>query len=832
METPTSTHVITCQPSSLGKPSINDTLDRKQKTFNTHSIDFMRQFRKALAIRYDHLLEIANGRFQVIWKDTDFDGTVVTRSDFSIKTRNASLPLTLAQTFVQVKEGDRHNVITVTLYFLKQRRKGGTCLIQGHRADKWATTEYEQLCDLANSLHRIEDDSSESLAPLLSFSHLALPDCTGQPTLPSQPFDVDHLSGEQSSNPSTPTGHASQLSDVATPRRTLTFSTPTTTLTTAELDPDAGGGAVCDLTDSVISEVYYTHPPPLLSLSSTAHGENNSYSPHPMAKADDIMSADTPSPAVGSSSSNVISEAEVTKAQLVSSNSPVSPLVPFHCAAALTSTRPLTGQCLSEDCYHQQQLVKAQSRITALEKEMASLRSCLAQITARLDKVDELARDNIVRMSNGFKAADEYLEEKLANVEKTSKSLRELKTKVDRLDSTRATLVRVVREVQEKVDTLSSSAPVYTSQATQVETTIGTQSTSSSPGTTAIGTEQGTAIPVTEHGTAIPVIISQLADGRTERPVKQRPVNGRHRRVRGPSPGQLLSTYSVSESTDTLIIGDSVLTYLQEDEMVMSQNENVQIITVSGLQTHDLLTWLQSQSVCSQVQQVTIHIGVNDCKSGEVTSRTWDQILDCCGRVFPLAGMQLSSIIPARGRLPINRSISLSNGNLLRVCRRRAVTFVDNESLFRSRRGAPRKALYSLRPKDFIHPSLQGVRALAWNINRARQPNNCTMTLTGHITRSASSHGTHVQLPGNNKLSPPCRAGLQAHDSRCSTSTGLFTPENNNFKDTNVEYRGHQRFTPLSTSSQYLGQYTPTYTSRRGPQYWLPPQAYYRQSGL
>ena len=178
--------------------------------------------------------------------------------------------------------------------------------------------------------------------------------------------------------------------------------------------------------------------------------------------------------------------------------------------------------------------------------------------------------------------------------------------------------------------------------------------------------------------------------------------------------------------------------------MAMSQNENVQIITVSGLQTRDLLTWLQSQSVCSQVRLVTIHIGVNDCKSGEVTSRIWDQILDCCGRVFPLAGMQISPIIPARGRLPINRSISFSNANLLDVCRCRAVTFIDNDSLFRTRRGAPRKALYSLRPKDFIHPSLQGVKALAMNIKRAHQPNSCTLAQSGHTNTSTSSRHPHA----------------------------------------------------------------------------------------
>nr|KAG5707086.1 hypothetical protein BaRGS_011797 [Batillaria attramentaria]KAG5707092.1 hypothetical protein BaRGS_011803 [Batillaria attramentaria] len=141
--------------------------------------------------------------------------------------------------------------------------------------------------------------------------------------------------------------------------------------------------------------------------------------------------------------------------------------------------------------------------------------------------------------------------------------------------------------------------------------------------------------------------------------------------------------------------------------MATYPGERVQIISVSGLKTKDLTTWLHQQDEATDIESVTFHIGVNDCKSGEVTSLSWDEIIGSCRRVFPNARLHASSIIPAKGRQNINRPIASSNANLHHVCQKRGVVFIDNRSTFVAESGAPRKALYRQDSGDFIHLSIR-----------------------------------------------------------------------------------------------------------------------------
>ena len=284
-----------------------------------------------------------------------------------------------------------------------------------------------------------------------------------------------------------------------------------------------------------------------------------------------------------------------------------------------------------------------------------------------------------------------------------------MKGKIGRLDSAKATLTHVVREMQGKVASLTDPP---------------TASKSGSDNLPAL--QPPRSDPSTEEGARIPVVIGQQAgilplnSNEPEAPHFKRHGRYDRRRYRGLTPGQTLSTYSVLTDITTLVIGDSVLSSMTPEQMTTGPDEVVQVIGVSGLKASDLLAWLSEQPDCSHVRRVTLHIGVNDCKRGEVTSRTWNQILDVCRQVFPLARIQMSSIIPARGKLPINESISFSNGNLYHVCKREGVTFIDNTSVFLTSKGAPRKALYRLKPGDFVHPSNDGLLALVANIKRSQ----------------------------------------------------------------------------------------------------------------
>ncbi|KAK7474461.1 hypothetical protein BaRGS_00034283 [Batillaria attramentaria] len=88
---------------------------------------------------------------------------------------------------------------------------------------------------------------------------------------------------------------------------------------------------------------------------------------------------------------------------------------------------------------------------------------------------------------------------------------------------------------------------------------------------------------------------------------------------------------------------------MQGDEVATYDGETVQVISVSGLQTTDLVDWLQQQPLSPHVTLVTFHVGVNDCKGREVTSPAWEKVIQCCKRAFPSARIQASSIVPAMG---------------------------------------------------------------------------------------------------------------------------------------------------------------------------------------
>ena len=82
--------------------------------------------------------------------------------------------------------------------------------------------------------------------------------------------------------------------------------------------------------------------------------------------------------------------------------------------------------------------------------------------------------------------------------------------------------------------------------------------------------------------------------------------------------------------------------------MVCARGERVQIISVSGMTTENLMGWLTSQPEAPHVDAVTVHVGVNDCKRHEVSSSQWDELLKECWRVFPSARLHVSNILPAK----------------------------------------------------------------------------------------------------------------------------------------------------------------------------------------
>ena len=135
-------------------------------------------------------------------------------------------------------------------------------------------------------------------------------------------------------------------------------------------------------------------------------------------------------------------------------------------------------------------------------------------------------------------------------------------------------------------------------------------------------------------------------------------------------------------------------------------------ISITGLTAFQVAQWMQTLTPNPKVSRLVIHVGVNDCKGGEICTEQWSSLLSLCRSRFPSSTVIASSIIPARGRHPINSTIAKSNDNLKSVCRQHHVTYVDHHDTFVARSQAPKKVLYD----NALHPSRQCLLKLARNI--------------------------------------------------------------------------------------------------------------------
>ena len=126
--------VITVRPSfsnSLGSPAPDkptlEVIDGLQKKLKTTDFDLLRRWRDALRLRYTVQLKNFSEDFTTIFREIGYDGKDIILRD--LRSRSASLPDSLAKSFVQIWRGDT-KMITITVHFKMDRRKGGTCMIK------------------------------------------------------------------------------------------------------------------------------------------------------------------------------------------------------------------------------------------------------------------------------------------------------------------------------------------------------------------------------------------------------------------------------------------------------------------------------------------------------------------------------------------------------------------------------------------------------------------------------------------------------------------------------------------------------------------------------
>ena len=121
------------------------------------------------------------------------------------------------------------------------------------------------------------------------------------------------------------------------------------------------------------------------------------------------------------------------------------------------------------------------------------------------------------------------------------------------------------------------------------------------------------------------------------------------------SPLENLSQVYLNDRATLLLIGDSVSKGLNPRRLAPPP-EFMQKVCISGLTTLDFCRWLGYQSPCPDIKIVIVHLGINDCSGGPISTQDWREIMTLCEYVFPKAICAFSSIIPARGSAQHKRS--------------------------------------------------------------------------------------------------------------------------------------------------------------------------------
>ncbi|XP_076454488.1 uncharacterized protein LOC143289408 [Babylonia areolata] len=150
-----------------------------------------------------------------------------------------------------------------------------------------------------------------------------------------------------------------------------------------------------------------------------------------------------------------------------------------------------------------------------------------------------------------------------------------------------------------------------------------------------------------------------------------------------------------------------------------------QTVSTKDMTVFSLTEWLARQTPSHTVKKSVFHVGVNDCYEPQtatedkgVTKQQWVTLISQCHRVFPRAAIQASSIIPAKGRHPLNAIIGPSNISLREACSDMKVLYTDHHNTFTTLKGAPRLALYS----SVTEPSKRDVLHVSQNLFSPKRP--------------------------------------------------------------------------------------------------------------
>ena len=169
--------------------------------------------------------------------------------------------------------------------------------------------------------------------------------------------------------------------------------------------------------------------------------------------------------------------------------------------------------------------------------------------------------------------------------------------------------------------------------------------------------------------------------------------------------------FDINVNTTHILIGDSTIKGINPQRSTPRHTQWTKTC-IGGLRTTEIPDLLPGTNNYPEVKEVYLHTGVSDSKQGPLSTKACSDTLKHLMYKFPSANINVSSIIPTKGRDSLSESVKETNTNMKSACNKLNIKFVDNETVFLSRNGAPKLALYN----DKIHPSRKGTAVLANNI--------------------------------------------------------------------------------------------------------------------
>ena len=638
------------------------------------------------------------GPLSMQWEDRSYDEKSIQLEQLLNKPNPK-----LAKTVYRIFTYDQLAVI-ITLYFKKRPKKdnGATVLIQGTKGSKWAESEFEELCDMCASgkmESEVAEPSEFQASPL--------------------PAAIEKLA---------PTGEEATYSTSPMPIQLGNSTTNTLDKSTepSELQASPLPAAIEKLAPTGEEATYSTSPMPIQLGNST---------PNTLDKSTEEINVSDKS----TSNTSDISTEEIN----VSDNENHTQMAP----------PPET----ENNTYQEGMELPPEPEVPTLVKtEQPPSFFPEENLLSLILDLNEQMKNRCKMIEQGSKDSEDKLLDRINELEKNLTDIKKIcqsqEDKIKKLKDENKMLKKDILEI-------SSLKPQPTPNSPPLPTQTRFLLPNSPPSPSPLHPST-TPLTQTESPSHTGSSNSYSKISQPTPPMQQDPSESYNEPSYQPSPYERLCQRDIEANTKCLIIGDSVIRRLKPD-MTFPEGPSVNL-SVSGLTLEDLQEWLSNARKIPHIQTVVFHIGVNTCKTKPITEEMWRLCINKVKHVFHNATVFASSMICPRGSHPMKQCVIDSNLALKRVCQNTNLTYINNDHVFLTERGAPRLKLYS----DGLHPSPSGTAKMGTLIRDKIMQRNSPGNMQLYDQRAnlpsdgpVSTGTRNNQLPGPSNLRQEQRSG-------------------------------------------------------------------------